>query len=350
MKSKILKAIRRNQLGLLYAATIEKSLMEAMVGEKIAVTPPFKTKLTAWLEQASSFSLEAPLLDEEMDDIKHSARLMANHNILRLPYRYIYCECRLPMMGELALVAGPPVTIPTDDEYDLGNWPGDPKIGVSKGSPAETSEDERLKALRRKQIRWAGYVFCREHDRIDPMDWRVVPAVVEFNAIASPWVLIMQAYERWIAPDVAANMEWACKQANKMLLATLVLLNTRGMPIDVQRINQKLDLAERDKPENTHKIVRVIKAREESTRNARDEFGVPDSRLKMRLHRRRGHMRHQHFGRRNKNTKLIWIDECLVGHESEGRITHDYEVHDELDGHIPTDIDLNAEPEERAKP
>lgn len=348
MKSKILKAIRRNKLGLLYAAMIEKSLMEAMVGEKIAINPPFKAKLTTWLERATSFSLDAPLLDEEMEDIKHSARLMANHNILRLPYRYVYCECRLPMMGELALLAGPPVEIPADDDYDLGGWPGD--AVMEPGQQRGDKEEQLLKALRRSQIRWSGYVFCREHDRIDPMEWRVVPAVVEFNSLASPWVLILGAYERWINPDVASNMEWACKQANKMLLATLVLLNTRGMPVDIQRINQKLDLAERDKPENTHKIVRVIKARVESTRNAQDEFGVPDSRLKMRLHRRRGHMRHQHFGRRNKNTKLIWIDECLVGHESEGRITHDYEVHDELDGHIPTDIDLNAEPEERAEP
>ena len=101
---------------------------------------------------------------------------------------------------------------------------------------------------------------------------------------------------------------------------TLILLATDEVEM-VGSGKRNVELISRDKPEYSSYTIRVKKG---AIKGYYDGDGNP--RKKMRLHLRRGHIRHQKFGSDSTQMKIIWIKPMLIGYSEEGMIDHDYVV------------------------
>ena len=120
--------------------------------------------------------------------------------------------------------------------------------------------------------------------------------------------------------------ETLLQAAAEAVIINTVLLSTIGASREWVRTGPAKTKA-RNQPEDGFTIVRAYEPQ--------GGTGAPleGTRHRPRLHMRRGHLRTQRHGRGRKKTKVIWIQPCLVGHEEDGRIHHEYEVDEETGRH-----------------
>ena len=136
-------------------------------------------------------------------------------------------------------------------------------------------------------------------------------------------------YVRWIFSRHASNKaEWLSMgpelehaEVQRIFNALMVTLHTRGIKRERWSGDHKL-LKHRPEPANAYTRVLVREATD-----AGHGTSVAGDAYRVRLHLRRGHQRHQPYGKGRALTKLIWIEPCLVGYAEEGEIEHEeYEV------------------------
>jgi len=102
----------------------------------------------------------------------------------------------------------------------------------------------------------------------------------------------------------------------------LVLLATRGIRRE-RWTGDRPVLKNRSEPRDAYTKVLVREASEEQGHS--DAQGDSTDRCRVRLHLRRGHIRHQPVGPRSAGkTHMIWIAPMLVGYAEEGTIEHSH--------------------------
>jgi hypothetical protein len=100
----------------------------------------------------------------------------------------------------------------------------------------------------------------------------------------------------------------------------LVMLATRGIRRERWSGDRPV-LKNRTEPRDAYTKVLVREASEEQGHS--DAHGGATDRCRVRLHLRRGHIRHQPVGPRSAGqTRMIWIAPMLVGYAEEGTIEH----------------------------
>jgi hypothetical protein len=107
--------------------------------------------------------------------------------------------------------------------------------------------------------------------------------------------------------------------------AYLVLLHTGGYQAkkNKTKMGNPNKMKRRAKPEDDFYVVtkRPFKKQKSTTSSGNNQH---TERLRPRLHMRSGHKRTQHYGPGNVKTKEVFIHPCLVGHEEEGTIFHEF--------------------------
>lgn len=262
---KLLKSIRADQ----------PRIYSEMLKEAGCVAKDWKENAIDFLENCSAFYIDGNVGDLPINEIIASAKAMKEAGVFKLPVELTYIE----------------VTV----SLDLGN--------VEKtGRLALFTADQKITGA-----------FLHQHNS-PPLEWLAVPVNL---SIMSPMLTPINL----LRGDFVEKFRKAIEEyAIGAVTALIVLLCTKGIETEFVP-TKKCSLISRDAPQDGYTIVHVKRAIERQHLG-----GTVEERKRTRLHMRRGHVRHQHYGPKLCHEKIIWIEPVLVGYEEEGRIAHDYLV------------------------
>jgi hypothetical protein len=172
-------------------------------------------------------------------------------------------------------------------------------------------------------------VDARMMVRSDDGKWAIIPVDFRVNqAKKSSEFMVSTRVCDWVTSGVVANVaaDWGAEeaivycQALAVDLTTLVLLtSTRGVvrtPVTPDRASVRLAKLRRVTPKFSHTLVELNK----SLKTLAGKTYTVAGRKIPRIHWRRGH------SRTLKSGKQTWVSAHLVGHDDQGRVSHDYSL------------------------
>lgn len=326
MKTTLVKAIRRRKIG--------------MVGDAECRYMPvdgFFSEVDSLLEGCVPYSLDAPLNREEWEELTESARIIDDAVGFKLPFPQCLFETPFPNdedgapIGRMAFIAvdvTPEMKGSIETKTTSNDWKEWNKDLIDDGVQFAFPDFEL-------------FLFVQTPDVDPPGFWRLMPGTIGTSLKGRPIILNTPLGTELYEKDPNFH-ESLAQFANRVFYCMLTLLATRGVQTRKEPLpkTKKLPLAERERPENSQHIIRIVLAREQSTHAARRLS--PGERHKMRLHKRRGHWRKQAYGRNYSKRRWRWIHPMLVGYEGEGTIESEYEICDELPDHKPSVLGTDA--------
>jgi len=281
------------------------------------------------LRNAQEFILDHFIDDEDLPELLESAQCLHKLGIFKLPFPV--CTFQIPVAGDMTIMA-----ILSDEM--VNQWHKNHFVAKCISIQMFTTVPS-LYGKAWQHFTPGDCVFA-----INALDVRKeLRFVREGHGANEQWRILLDDWEepiecddemddilKTLPPDLqylSERMSAAevARSTIKQAIACIALIHTKGIRKQVIVAPEKLNKARlkcRKEPINACTVIRIQEHLQRETVR-----GPAGERHRMRLHTRRGHLRHQHYGPRNSKIRQILIAPCLVGYEEEGIIIHDhYEV------------------------
>lgn len=261
----------------------------------------YSMSLATLLKEASAFYIDGKTTDFPKDEILASAAAMDEAGVFRSPAHLVYIETNSVIGGELAV---------TPERHS--------RVGFLIDSIGQENE-----AIPNCPCIIAAFL----KDSSWPTNaWLIIPSsrplglhAMDQTIFVPPWLELTDRQKNETHRAMMSMGEF-CHTS------LIVLLATRGIETEYVPHRKKMDLKHRAEPVDGYTIVHVHRAMQRQ-----HQGGVAGERHRVRLHMRAGHGRKQRYGPRLVHMRRIWIEPTLIGYEEEGRIDHDYRIHNPED-------------------